>query len=164
MALRSILVPYDGSEPADAMLRLACRAIGAGGRVSAIYMTRIPPSLPLDPLPAWIDAEGDVALDRAEALAANLGVTIETWLTRVRHTADTIVGEARIQEVEAVFLPLWPWRHPWRRLRAARAARVVARQLSCAVLVGAWTQGEGRQEEEGAGAGMHVRSPVRTAV
>jgi nucleotide-binding universal stress UspA family protein len=144
MALGTILVPYDGSEPADAMLRLACRAIGKGGQVIVVYMTRIPPSLPLDPLPDWIDAEGNAALDHAEAVAASLGVTIETWLTRVRHTVDAIVGEARIQEVDAVFLPLWSWRHPWRRLRAIRAARAVVRQVSCAVLLGAYVQGAGQ--------------------
>lgn len=140
MALGTILVPYDGSEPADAMLRLACRTAGREGRVIVMAMTRIPASLPLDPLPCWFDAEGNAALDRAEAVAGSLGVPIETQLLRVRYTIDAIVDEARIQEVDAVFLPLWSWRHPPRRIRAIRAARVLVRQLSCAVLLGAWLQ------------------------
>jgi nucleotide-binding universal stress UspA family protein len=144
MALGTILVPYDGSEPADAMLRLACRTIRQGGRVIVLYMTRIPPSLPLDPLPDWIDADGNAALDHAEVVAASLGVTIETWLRRVRQPVDAIAGQAHIQEVDAVFLPLWSWRHPLRRLRAIRAARAVMRELSCAVLLGAYLQGRGR--------------------
>jgi nucleotide-binding universal stress UspA family protein len=164
MALGTILVPYDGSEPADAMLRLACRAIGEQGRVIVVYMTRIPPSLPLDPLPLWIDEQGDAALDRAEALAASLGVPIETWLTRVRHRVDGIVGEARVQEVDAVFLPQWSWRHPWRRLGTLRAARAVLRQVSCAVLVGTWTQGAGqRAAQDPLAAEPHLRVAVGTS-
>jgi hypothetical protein len=143
------------------MLRLASRAIGQGGRVIVVYMTRIPPSLPLDPLPDWIDGEGNAALDHAEAVAASLGVTIETWLTRVRHTVDAIVGEARIQEVDAVFLPLWSWRHPWRRFRAIRAARAVVRQVSCAVLLGAYLQGAGQMA---LGTAAEPQQPVAAAV
>jgi nucleotide-binding universal stress UspA family protein len=134
-------VPYDGSAPADDMLRLACRICSERGRVVVVYMTRIPSSLPLDPLPAGVDARGDAALDQAEAVAAGFTVRVETWLTRVRKEFDAIVGEARLQEADAIFLPLWPWHHPWRRLRTGHLARQVARRVSCAVLVGTWRQG-----------------------
>lgn len=141
VTLCTVLVPYDGSAPADEMLRLACRICSEQGRVVVVYMTRIPLSLPLDPLPAGVDARGDAALDHAEAVAADFNVTIETWLTRVRQEIDAIVGEAHLQEADAIFLPSWPWRHPWRRMRKAHLARQLARRVTCAVLVGTWRRG-----------------------
>lgn len=161
MGLGAILVPYDGSEPADALLRLACHTIDPGGRVLVLAMTRVPASLPLDPLPCWFDTEGNAALDRAEAVAGNLGVPIETWLLRIRHPVAAIVDEARIQEVDAVFLPLWAWRYPLRRFRASRTARALARQLSCAVLLGNWMPGTG-QSLAAAAATASPYQPVAT--
>jgi hypothetical protein len=55
MAFETILVPYDGSEEADAMLRLACDTVTGKQCVIALYVIRIPMTLPLDPLPSWFD-------------------------------------------------------------------------------------------------------------
>ena len=138
MALGTILVSYDGTAPADAMLRLACGTAGSGRRLIALYVTRIPASLPLEPLPAWIDEEGQGALDRAEAIAREYGVEVESWLMRARHTVEAIVGVAREGEADAIFLPLGSWRRPWRRLHAICTARAVLRRAACPVLLGAW--------------------------
>jgi hypothetical protein len=138
MALRTILLAYDGTEAADAMLRLACQLLGSRGRIIALYATRIAPTLPLDPLPAWIDQSGNAALDHAEAVATTFDVRIETTLTRVRQAADALIGEARVQEADAIFLPLGSWRHPLRRLRAARTLWTLRRYAPCQVLAGNW--------------------------
>ena len=74
---------------------------------------------------------------------------------------DAIVDEARIQEVDAVFLPLWAWRYPLRRFRASRTARALARQLSCAVLLGDWMPGTG-QSLAAAAATASPYQPVAT--
>jgi nucleotide-binding universal stress UspA family protein len=119
MALGSILVLYDASEDADAMLRLA-----------------------------WMDDEGQAALDHADAVARQHGVELDTWLTRARRVADALAGVMRESEVEAVFLPLCSWRHPWRRLRMLLTARAMRRQASCPVLVGTWAiPGSGRMPQ-----------------
>jgi nucleotide-binding universal stress UspA family protein len=138
MAIDTIVLPYDGSEAADAMLRLACQVVDRPGRLIALYTTRVPASLPLDPLPAWFDDEGNEKLDRAEALAAARDVAIETTLTRVRRPVDAIVAEARRCEAAAIFLARPSWRRPWRRLGAAITARAVRRRAPCPVLVGSW--------------------------
>ncbi len=148
MALRSILVLYDASEEVDAMLRLACQSVDSGRRVIALYVTRIASSLPLEPLPAWMDEEGQTALDHAEAVARQHGVGLDTWLTRARRLVDALAGVTRESEVEAVFLPLSSWRHPWRRLRMLLTARAMRRQASCPVLVGTWAiPGSGRMPQ-----------------
>lgn len=142
MALDTILVPYDDSERSDALLRLACRTVTTRGHIVVVYMVRLPSGVPLEPLPPEIDCKGDIALDRAEMVAAEMGITIEKWLTRVHDEVDAIVGEARLHHADAVFLPLWSWTHPLRRLRGNRTARRVVRSVACPVLVGDWKQGE----------------------
>ncbi len=134
MALRTILIPYDGSAQADDLLRLACEEVGGDGRVVALYVTRVPPSLPLDPLPARVDAAGNDALDHAERVTRPYDGVVETRLTRARHVADAIVGEARETGADAIYMPLGQG-SIWRRWRRARAAWRIARRAPCRVLL-----------------------------
>ena len=122
--------------------RLACTAVGERKRVIALYITRVPLSLPLDPLPKWFDEEGQAALDRAEVIGCHHGVEVGSWLTRARSAADTILAVAHECEVEAIFMPLYSWHHPRRRLSALRTARAVTRQALCPVLLGTWIDPE----------------------
>ncbi len=134
MALRTILVSYDGSAQADDLLHLACQEVGGEGRVIALYVTRVPPSLPLDPLPAYIDAAGNDALDHAERVTRRYDGVVETRLTRARHVADAIVGEARATEADAIYMPL-ERSGIWRRWRRARAAWRIVRRAPCRVFL-----------------------------
>jgi len=133
--MRTILVPYDGSSQADDLLHLACEVVGAEGRVVALYVTRVPPSLPLDPLPAHVDAAGNDALDRAERVMRRYDGIVETRLTRARRVRDAIVGEAGAIGADAIFLPLASG-GVWRRLRRAWDAWTVVRRAPCRVLLG----------------------------
>ncbi len=134
MALRTILVPYDGSAQADDLLHLACQDVGNGGRVVALYVTRVPPSLPLDPLPAHMDAAGNDALDRAERVTRRYDGLVETRLVRARRVADAVVGEARETGADAIYVPLASG-GIWRRWRGARVAWAVVRRAPCRVLL-----------------------------
>jgi hypothetical protein len=106
--------------------------------VIALYVTRIPASLPLAPLPAWMDQEGEVALDHAEAIAQQYGTELDTRLTRARRSIDAILMLARAGELQAVFLPMYPWRRPWPRLRVVLTAWSVRHHGNCPVLAGEW--------------------------
>jgi len=134
MALRTILVPYDGSEQADDLLHLACHEVGDAGRVVALYVTRVPPSLPLDGLPARVDAAGQDALDHAERVTRRYDGIVETRLTRARHVADAVVGEAAETGADAIYVPLTRG-GMWRRWRAARVACQIVRRAPCRVLL-----------------------------
>ena len=136
MSLRTILVPYDGSAHADDLLRFALDAVReAGGRVVALYVTRIPSSLPLTPLPAHVDSVGNAALDHAEDVARRHGYTIETRLARAHDVADAIVGEAEDVLADTIIMPSVSGLHLWARWRRARLVRAVRRQASCPVLL-----------------------------
>jgi len=134
MALRTILIPYDGSEQADDVLHLACQEVGNGGRVVALYATRMPPSLPLDPLPASVDAAGQDALDHAERVTRRYDGIVETRLVRARHVADAVIGEARDTEADAIYVPLARG-GMWRRWRRARVVWAIVRRAPCRVLL-----------------------------
>jgi len=133
MALRTILIPYDGSVQADDLLHLACQEVGGDGRVVALYVTRVPPSLPLDPLPARVDAAGNDALDHAERVTRPYDGVVETRLVRARHVADAIVGEARETAADAIYVPLGQG-SMWRRWRRARLAWEVVRRAPSRVV------------------------------
>lgn len=135
MALESVLVPYDGSMEADAALRYACEVVTGARRVIALYSQRIPASLPLDPLPATFDLEGNRALNHAETVAWHHGVPIETTLTRVRSVADDGVGEARSERVDAILIPLRARRWPWQAWMLPPTVRAVMRRAPCPVLL-----------------------------
>jgi nucleotide-binding universal stress UspA family protein len=152
MPLGTILVLYDGLAAADSMLSLAWETAWRPRRIITLYVTRVPASLPLAPLPHWFDEDGQVALDRAEAIAHRRGFEVEPWLIRTRHPAKAILEVAHQCEVDAIFVPLLSWtRHPWRRLRSVITARALARTAFCPVLIGTWVQprenGRGRQYE-----------------
>ncbi len=134
MALRTILVPYDGGEQADDLLHLACQEVGGEGRVVALYVTRVPPSLPLDPLPVRVDAAGQDALDHAERVTRRYDGVVETRLTRARRVADAVVGEAAETGADAIYMPLTRG-GMWRRWRAAWRAWEIVRRVPCRVLL-----------------------------
>lgn len=134
MTLKTILVPYDGSEQADDLLRLACAEVGGEGRVVALYVTRVPPSLPLDGLPVRVDAAENDALDHAEDVTRRYDGVLETRLVRARRGVDAVVGEAREIGADAIFLPLASG-GVWRRWGHARAAWKIVRRAPCRVLL-----------------------------
>jgi len=136
MALDTILVPYDGSEAADDTLRFAGDVVGRGGRVIALYVTRVPPTLPLDPLPPSFDQQGNEALDHAEDIAGRSGMVIDAWLTHARHRAHAVVDVARDEAVDAIFLPVAVRQRRWPLLLMPRALRTIIRQAPCPVYLG----------------------------
>ena len=131
---KTILVPYDGSEQADGLLHLACQEVGNDGHVVALYVTRVPPSLPREGLPARVDAAGQDARDHAERVTRRYDGIVETRLTRARHVADAVVGEARETGADAIYVPLTRG-GMWRRWRAARVAWEIVRRAPCRVLL-----------------------------
>ena len=152
MALEKILILYDGSDAADRLLVMACETVWTTGRVMPLYLMRVPPTLPLTPLPHWYDHEAQRALDRAEALAWRYGREADTWLVHSREPVDAIASVARDCEADVIFLPLCGWRHPVRHIQGALQAQAVARRAPCPVLTGAWAvpEGESHPGEEAA--------------
>ncbi len=134
MPLHTILVAYDGSAQADDLLCLACDVVAAEGTVVALYVTRVPSSLPIAPLPAHVDAAGRAALDHAERVMRRYDGVIELQHMRAHRVDDAIVEAAVALDADAIFLPL-PAGRLWQRWRWARLAWVVRRRAPCRVLL-----------------------------
>jgi nucleotide-binding universal stress UspA family protein len=130
------------------MLRLACQAVSEadsrsrdtiGGRVVAVAVTLVPPSLPLADLPPTFDQTGNHALARAKEISSRELLRdgeIETRLTRAYDTARAIVSEAAYIGADAIFLALDRPRFSWLPLRLSSTARRVMKQAPCPVFLG----------------------------
>ena len=138
MALDTILLLYDGQDDADAMLDFACSMVGSRGQIIPLYVTVIPGTLPLAPLPSRFDRHGHAVLDRAEARAWRRGVALNSWLIRAWEPIEAIAEVARICEVRAIIVPQCSWMHPWRYLRTLQIVRELSRAVSCPILAGSW--------------------------
>lgn len=84
MAAGTILVHYHGTPPSDALLGLACSAVGRRAQPVALFPPRVPASLPPRGLPLSSGEGGDEARNGAELLASGEGLAVETLPAHTR--------------------------------------------------------------------------------
>ncbi len=99
-----IIVPTKGDLEAT-MIQTACKiALRDKSRILAIYIIEVPMTLPVDAsLPAEKE-KGEKALDQAEMIAKEYGVTIETKLIQARSAGKAIVDEAIKRKADLILL------------------------------------------------------------
>jgi nucleotide-binding universal stress UspA family protein len=100
-----ILVPVNGNATDDEAVALACE-IGKRGKaaVYAIYVIEVKRTLPLDvDLPPEA-AKGDGILARAEHVADELGIDLETEILQARDVGTAIVDEALERDVDLIVM------------------------------------------------------------
>jgi len=139
---RTLLVALDDGARSDDLIRLACDLAGVEGRVIALAVTPVHPSLPLLGLPAVIDQRARDALRRAQDLARCHGYVIETRMRRGRSVARVIVLQAHCVEADAILLGLASPRFSWLAPRLSRTARDVLREAPCPVLLEHYPDGD----------------------
>jgi nucleotide-binding universal stress UspA family protein len=95
MNLTHILMPYSGTSADRELLKALC-AIGRAvrARISVVCVVEVPMSLPVDAESAPGLDEGNVVLDEAEEVAAQVGGRISTVLLQARDAGHAIVEEA----------------------------------------------------------------------
>ena len=102
---RSYLVPLDGSESAYAALAIACsEAKRTRAHVSALYVIEVPRSVELDAEMPDEVRRGEEILARAERIAVDHGITIQTDLVQARQAGHAVVDEAVDRGAEAIVL------------------------------------------------------------
>ena len=108
MAAGTILLPYDGTPPSDALLRLACSAVGSRTQPIALFPSRVPASLPPSSEergnPRGGSEGGNEARMEAELLISGEDVAVETWPAHTRRSGDVLLDVARRHRVRA-YLP-----------------------------------------------------------
>ena len=100
-----ILVPVNGNPTDDDAVALACE-IGRRGKaaVYAIYVIEVKRTLPLDvDLPPEA-AKGDTVLARAERVAEDFGIDLETEILQARDVGTAIVDEALERDIDLIVM------------------------------------------------------------
>jgi nucleotide-binding universal stress UspA family protein len=100
-----ILVPVNGNPTDDEAVALACEVARRGkGSVYAIYVIEVKRTLPLDvDLPPEA-AKGDSVLARAEHVADELNVDLETEILQARDVGTAIVDEALERDIDLIVM------------------------------------------------------------
>ncbi|NGX47690.1 MAG: putative amino acid permease YhdG, partial [Chlamydiae bacterium] len=91
LEIKNILVPTKGGAETETV-QMACEIAKVhGAKITAIHLVQVPYSLPLEsPMPYRL-LIGESILQRAEAIAREFGVEIETEILRARQIDDTIL-------------------------------------------------------------------------
>jgi nucleotide-binding universal stress UspA family protein len=100
-----ILVPVNGNSTDDDAVALACET-GRRSKASvyAIYVIEVKRTLPLDvDLPPEA-AKGDSVLARAEHVAEEFGVDVETEILQARDVGTAIVDEALERDIDLIVM------------------------------------------------------------
>jgi nucleotide-binding universal stress UspA family protein len=100
-----ILVPVNGNPTDEEAVALACEIAKRGkSAVYAIYVIEVKRTLPLDvDLPPEA-AKGDTVLGRAEHVADDFGIELETEILQARDVGTAIVDEALEREVDLIVM------------------------------------------------------------
>jgi nucleotide-binding universal stress UspA family protein len=103
--LRRVLVPVNGSELDEEMVRFAAvTAERVGAQLIVVYVIVVRRNLPLDVELEDEVQKGEAVLDRAEKAAAEFKVELSTELLQARATGPAIVDEATERDVDLIVM------------------------------------------------------------
>ena len=105
VALQRILVPVNGSELDEEMVRFAAATAKRwGAQLIVVYVIVVRRTLPLDIELEDEVQKGEAVLDRAERAAAEFGVELASELLQARATGPAIVDEAVERNVDLIVM------------------------------------------------------------
>ena len=128
-----ILVPVNGNTTDDESVSLACEIARRGkAAVYAIYVIEVKRTLPLDvDLPPEA-AKGDGVLGRAERVADEFGIELETEILQARDVGTAIVDEALEREVDLIVMGIG-YKRKFGEFDLGRTAPYVLKNAPCRV-------------------------------
>jgi len=134
MTFKRMVVPYEGGALSEDALRLACGLSANGARITAVYVVRTPPSMPIDADKAARQA-GRETLKRAEAIGWELGADVETYLAKAPEVAEGINETAATLDADAIVMSLRHKHAPGETLVLSHTASRILRHAPCRVLI-----------------------------
>jgi len=133
--VRRILVPVNGNSTDEDIVALACGlAKRQRAEVYAMYVIEVDRRLPLDAELSAETSRGEVALERAERQARELGVSLRTELVQARDVGTAIVDEALARQVELIILGI-PYRKKFGEFDLGKTAPYVLKHAPCSVWI-----------------------------
>lgn len=133
MTFKRVVVPYEGGTLSEDALRLACD-LASGTRVTAVYVVRTPPSMPIGAEGASEEV-GREMLKRAEAIGRELGANVETYVAKAPEVAEGITETAATLDADAIIMSLRHKHAPGETLVLSHTASRILRHAPCRVLI-----------------------------
>ena len=134
MALKRMIVPYEGGPLSEDALRLACDLARDEARITAVYVVRTPPNMPIGAEEAGAEV-GREMLKRAEAIGRELGTNVETYLAKAPEVAEGIDETAATLDADAIVMSLRHKHAPGETLVLSHTASRILRHAPCRVLI-----------------------------
>lgn len=104
LKIKKILVPTRGGMQTEVVQLAAQIAKTYGSHATALYVIEIPTTLPLDTFFPEKLLEGDKALERAQAIGREYGISIETQLQQSRSAGETVIETANAMGCDLIVL------------------------------------------------------------
>ena len=134
-ALKSILVPVDGSEASLMAVEFACTlAKRSRGKVHVVHVIEVKRSLPLDAELVMEAQRGEEILSQAENAAKRQDYEVEGDLLQARDAGHAIVDEAVERQADAIVIGV-PFRRPYGDFELGRVPNHVLRSAHCQVIL-----------------------------
>lgn len=135
LALKSVLVPVDGSEASILSVEFACGiAKRSHGKVHVVHVIEVKRSLPLDAELAVEAQRGEEILSQAEAAAHRQDFEIDGDLLQARDAGHAIVDEAKERQVDAIIIGV-PFRQPFGEFEMGKVPMHVLQSAPCQVIL-----------------------------
>jgi nucleotide-binding universal stress UspA family protein len=131
---KRILVPVNGSATDEEAVSLACRlARRQRAKVYVITILEVERSVALGAVPEGEVERAEKLLGRAEAVAAELEVAVDTELLQAREAGPAIVDEVREWKADLVVVGM-PYRQRFGEFHMGKTAPYVLRYAPCRAL------------------------------
>lgn len=135
LQLQRILVPVNGSDLDEEMVRLAAEtARRHGAQLIIVYVIVVKRTLPLDVELEDEVRRGEEVLDRAERAAEPYGVDFTSELLQARATGPAIVDEATEKNVDLIIMGV-TYRRRFGEFYLGQTTPYVLKNASCRVWV-----------------------------
>lgn len=134
MHYRRILVPLAGSSVDPDVIRVASSLAKTDkAQMLAVHVIEVRWNMPLDAILEAETEKGEVLLEEATKVAAQLGAKIETELLQAREAAAAIIDTAHDRDVDLIIVGM-PYRRRLGRTYVGRTVQAVYVGAHCAVL------------------------------
>lgn len=134
MQYHRILVPVSGASVDTDVIRVAVNLAKADhAQILVVHVIEVRWNLPLDVVLEAETEKGEVLLEHATKLAAQLGGKIDTELLQAREAAAAIIDTARERDADLIVLGM-PYRRRFGRTYVGRTVQAVYVGAGCAVL------------------------------
>jgi nucleotide-binding universal stress UspA family protein len=134
-ALKTLLVPIDGSESSLMAVEFACNLAKRNrGKVHVVHVIEVRRALPLDADLVSEAQRGEEILAQAEMAAKRQDFEVDGDLLQARDAGHAIVDEAVERQVDAIILGV-PFRRPFGEFELGKVPSHVLKTAQCEVVL-----------------------------